>query len=145
MNNKYSEIDFHSFVDNKLSEKGYSLLKITKEVMENRLDDFMQFVNSVRVEYRNVYGWNEESKDYFLRDMVDKWEYSYGIVNQKDEICFLNFSSVYGEMIHYHFAYARPDSRSRGLLKIHHIKLNQVCLDNGFREMDIYCPKNNNG
>lgn len=144
MTKKYSELNFHSFVDQKLAESGYLLLKITKEVVEKQLSDFMKFVNSIRLEFKDVYGWNEESKEYFLNDMVDKWKYSYGIINRKNEICLLNFSSVYEEIIHYHFIYTRADLRGTNLAKIHFIKLNQVCLENGFKEMELYCPKNNN-
>jgi|SRR3990170_5202431 len=140
----YSKIDFHSFVDNRLNEIGYRLLHITKDVLNERIDDIMKFVNSTRIEFNEKYGWEEETREYFFNDMVDKWKYSYGIVNEKDEICLLNFSSVYGDIIHYHFIYTRPDLRGISLAKLHFIKLNQVCLENGYMEMELYCPKNNN-
>jgi len=72
----YSKIDFHSFVDNRLNEIGYRLLHITKDVLNERIDDIMKFVNSTRIEFNEKYGWEEETREYFFNDMVDKWKYA---------------------------------------------------------------------
>jgi hypothetical protein len=144
MNTNYMKINFHSFVDDKLAEKSFKIVLITKELMEKRVDDFMNFVNGIRSEYKDVYDWKKEPKEYFLNEMVDKWKYSFAVLNQKDKICFVNFSSVYGNKIHYHFAYAGKDIRNFNLSKLHIIKLCQVCIENGFSEFEAYWPKNNN-
>jgi hypothetical protein len=92
MHTNYSIINFNAFVDNKLTENGCRLLQITKEIMERRIDEFIDFVNRIRTEYKSQYEWNAEPREYFLNGLVDKWKYSFAIVNQKDEICFVNFS-----------------------------------------------------
>jgi hypothetical protein len=145
MTAEYSQIDFHKFVNDSLEPNGFRIVNITQGLMLKRLDDFMNFVNSIRTEYKNVYGWNTESKEYFLNGLVDKFKYSYAILNNKEEICFLNFSSVYGDMLHTHCSYAGNDSRNRNFAKIHMIKIAQTGLDNGYREQGGYWPKNNNG
>jgi hypothetical protein len=140
----YSKINFRSFVENNLEEKGYKIVLVTEKLMQKRVDDFMNFVNGIRREYGTEYQWHEEPKEYFLNGLVDKWKYSFAIFNSHDEICFLNFSSVYGNLIHYHFAYTRSDSRGFNLSKLHTIYLCQVCLENGFSKYEAYWPKNNN-
>ncbi|MBZ0202745.1 MAG: hypothetical protein IT281_01810 [Ignavibacteria bacterium] len=138
-------LDFHSFVDDKLAEKGFRIKTITKDLMESRVDDFMNFVNSIRIEYHILYGWNKENKDYFLNPLIDKWKYSFTILDSKDEICFVNFSSVYNEIIHNHCTYARQDTRNFNFAKLHIIKLCQTGLDNGFSQQEGYWPKKNKG
>ncbi len=102
----FSKINFHEFVNEGLAVNGFRISNITFELMQNRLNDFMNFVNSIRLEYKSLYGWDIESREYFLNGMVDKWKYSFVIFNKNDEICFLNFSSVYGNIIHNHCTYA---------------------------------------
>lgn len=143
--NTLTSADYHRFVDDKLAENGFRIKLVTKEMMEERVDDFMAFVNGIRTEHNDVYGWGTEPKEYFLNGLNDKWKYSFTIVNDKDELCFVNFSSVYGDIIHNHCTYARKDTRNFNFAKLHIIKLCQTGLDNGFTHQEGYWPKNNNG
>ena len=77
--------------------------------------------------------------------MVDKWKYSFAIFNKNDEICFLNFSSAYGNIIHNHCTYALKETRNFNFAKYHIIKLCQTGLDNGITHQEGFWPKNNNG
>jgi len=142
---KTTNIDFHKFVDTKLSENGFRILLITENLMKERLRDFMSFVNGIRMEYRELYKWGEERREYFLNGLNDKWKYSFTVVNDKDELCFVNFSSVYNDIIHNHCTYARKEMRGFNFAKLHIIKLCQTGLDNGFTRQEGYWPKNNNG
>jgi hypothetical protein len=142
---EYTGINFHEFVDSALAKNGFKIVLISKQVMESRIDDIMSFVNSIRNEHFEVYGWKEESREYFLNPLNDKWKYSFMILNQKDEICFLNFSSVYDKIIHNHCTYARKDTRGFNFAKLHIIKLCQTGLDNGFTHQEGFWPKSNNG
>ena len=144
MNNNYSKINFHKFVDDELSKNGFNICLITKEFMEQRVNDIMNFVNGIRLEYKDLYGWNTETKEYFLNGLNDKWKYSFIILNANDKICFLNFSSVYGDIIHNHCTYAGKDTRNYNFAKLQIIKLCQTGLDNGFTHQEGYWPKNNN-
>ena len=144
MTTGYSLIDFHKFVEDKLAENNFKILLITKELMDSRIDDFMRFVNNIRLEHKEMYGWNTENRDYFLNGLTNKWKYSFTIVNNNDELCFINFSSVYGNIIHNHCTYARKDTRSFNFAKLHIIKLCQTGLDNGFTYQEGYWPKTNN-
>jgi hypothetical protein len=141
----YSSINFHKFTDEELAKNGFRIKTISEDLMKKRTDDFMNFVNGIRVEYNNLYNWSAEPREYFLNGLVDKWKYSFTILNRKDEICFVNFSSVYGDIIHNHCTYARKDTRSFNFAKLHIIKLCQTGLDNGFGFQEGYWPKNNNG
>jgi hypothetical protein len=140
----YSTLNFHRFVDDELAKNSFKIAVITEDLMKNRVDDFMNFVNGVRTEYKKLYGWEAESKEYFLNGLVDKWKYSFTILNAKNEICFVNFSSVYGDIIHNHCTYAGKDSRNFNFAKLHIIRLCQTGLDNGFKFQEGYWPKNNN-
>jgi hypothetical protein len=137
-------INFHDFVDTALAKNNFRIVAISEDLMHKRIDDFMKFVNDIRLEHSNVYGWKPESKEYFLNPLVDKWKYSFTIMNQNDELCFVNFSSVYGNIIHNHCTYARKDTRSFNFAKLHIIKLCQTGLDNGFTHQEGYWPKHNN-
>ena len=141
----YQNINFHKFVDDKLAENGFKIVLITKELMEKRVDDFMSFVNGIRLEHKDIYGWGAESKEYFLNGLTDKWKYSFTIMSSKNELCFVNFSSVYGDILHNHCTYARKDTRNFNFAKLHIIKLCQTGLDNGFTHQEGFWPKNNNG
>jgi hypothetical protein len=138
-------LNYHKFVDNELEKNKYRIALITEDLMKNRLDDFMNFVNGVISEYKNIYGWHEESKDYFLNGLNNKWKYSFAVLNKNDEICFVNFSSVYVNIIHNHCTYAKKDTRNLHFAKLHILKLCQTGLDNGFTHQEGYWPKNNNG
>lgn len=145
MDQDYSKIDFHKFVSAKLSENGFQILNITQDLMEKRVDDFMNFVNGIRTEHGQLYGWGAESREYFLNGLVDKWKYSFTIVNKSNDLCFVNFSSVYGDIIHNHCTYARKETRNFNFAKLHIIKLCQTGIDNGFTHQEGFWPKNNNG
>ncbi len=140
-----NSIDFHEFVSRKLAANGYYIVLITKELMDKRVDDFIRFVNDIRKEHNSVYGWKEEKREYFLNPLVDKWKFSFTIMNDKDEFCFVNFSSVYDKIIHNHCTYARKDTRNFNFAKLHIIKLCQTGLDEGFTHQEGYWPKSNNG
>lgn len=137
-------INFHAYVDQALEKTGNRILRVTKELMDSRLDDFMHFVNSIRNEHSSSYGWNEENKDYFLNPLNDKWKFSFCVVNEGNELRFVNFSSVYGDIIHNHCTYASRHSRGSNFAKLHMIKLCQQGLDNGFSLQEGYWPVNNN-
>jgi hypothetical protein len=136
--------DYHSFVDSRLSASGFRIVTITEDLMKNRLNDFMTFVNSVRLEYSGLYGWKQETKEYFLNGLVDKWKYSYAILNNDGDICLVNFSSVYEELLHTHCTYVGNAYRSHGFAKLHNLKLCQSGLDNGFAGIEGYWPRTNN-
>ena len=141
----FNNIDFHKFVDDKLAENGFRIVLISKEMMTSRVADFMNFVNEIRLEHRDIYGWGPEQKEYFLNGLIDKWKYSFAILNEKNQICFVNFSSVYDKIIHNHCTYAGKDTRKFNFAKLHIIKLCQTALDNGFEQQEGFWPKNNNG
>lgn len=139
-------MDFHAFVDQELNKKGFMIQQITEDYMNRRLPDIMRFVNSILVEYSAVYGWKPESEAYFLNGLDRKWDFSFAIEQIADhEICFVNFSSVYGNSIHYHGTYAASKHRGQGFAKYHMIKLCQVGIDAGFVHQEGYWPKHNNG
>lgn len=144
MASDYSKIDFHKLADDKLAENGYSIKPITQELMETRITDFMNFVNGIRSEYSGNYGWKTEPKEYFLNGLVDKWKFSFTILNENDELCSVNFASVYGESLHLHCLYTRRETRSFSLGRIHMLKMYQAGMDNRLAHLDAYWPKNNN-
>lgn len=144
MKRNYSQIDFHKFVDLELAKKEFRIVQITESLMKSRVDDFMKFVNGVIEEYKHIYSWKPESREYFLNGLVNKWNYSYTIMNSNDDIFFVNFSSVYDDIIHNHCTYAHRDARNLNFAKLHIIKLCQIGLDNGFKYQEGYWPKKNN-
>lgn len=141
---KAGEIDFHEFVNNGLAAQGFSIIPITEEFMKKRFSDFTEFVNTVRDEYHTEYKWDRESQEYFLNPLDQKWKYSFCIINDQDELCFVNFSSVYKDIIHNHCTYASKQYRGFGFAKYHMIKLCQRGIDNGFRIQEGYWPISNN-
>ena len=144
MTDLYDKIDFHSYIDSSLAEKKLKIKLITEDFMKKRVDDFMKFINGIRNEYKNEYNWKEENKEYFLSGLNDKWKYSFTIVDENENLCFVNFSSVYDDIIHNHCTYAKKECRSMGLAKYHMIKLCQTGIDNGFNYQEGYWPKSNN-
>ena len=139
------EIDFHKYTDEKLYEVGFKITALNEEIMKSRLDDFMDFVNNIRSEHTGIYNWHNENKDYFLNGLVDKWKFSYAITDLNDNICLVNFSSVYNDAVHMHFTYTGKKYRNLGLAKLHMIKLCQAGLDSGFTKQEGYWPIRNNG
>lgn len=140
----YSKLDFHKFVEDELAQRGYRIVLISEELMKKRVDDFMRFVNGVIDEYKHLYPWKHESRDYFLNGLSDKWKYSFTILDNKDDIFFVNLSSVYGDIIHNHCTFVHKQARGLNFAKLHIIKLCQTGLDNGFTFQEGYWPKNNN-
>lgn len=139
-------IDFHKFVDEKLMAEGLQIVLLNKEIVEQRIDDYLKFINSVRNEYKIVYGWKDESKEYILNGLIDKWKYSYSIINKKNELLLINFSSLYGgNTVHMHFTYAARNSRNMDLGKLHMLKLCQTAIDNNVHLMEGFFPKYNSG
>lgn len=141
----YTAVNFHSFVDKKLADIGYIIRTADEEFVKTRLVDLMDLVNSNAKEYAKAYNWKPLGEEYFLNPLVEKWKYSFVILNSKDEICFLNFSSNYGSYIQNHCTHARKDTRGLNFAKLHIIKLCQTGLDNGFKIQKGYWPKHNNG
>jgi hypothetical protein len=145
MTRQAAAINFHKFVDDELAKNGFRIINADEIFIKTRLKELVKYVNDIRLEYSDVYGWKGVDEQFFLNPMVDKWKYSFVVLNQKDEICFLNFSSVYGDIIHNHCTYAGKQSRGKNCAKLHIIKLCQTGLDNGFTHQEGYWPKNNNG
>jgi hypothetical protein len=141
----FNSINIHKFIDDELEAKGFKIKLVTKELVETRIEDFMTFVNNIRTEYKEAYGWSNEPKEYFLNGLVDKWKYSFVIMNKNDEIRVLNFASVYGKNLHLHFLYAHRETRSLNLGKLHMLKMYQTGLDNGITSLECFWPKHNNG
>ena len=141
----FSNLDFHKFVDQKLSEKQFRITLLNWEFMENRLKEIMDFVNAIRTEYSGMYGWRAEEKDYFMNGLVDKWRYSFAILDSAGRISLVNLSSLYGQSVHMHCTYTAPALRGLGLGKLHMLKLSQTTIDNGLNLMEGFWPKLNNG
>ncbi len=142
----FSNIDFDKFVEDELTVHGFKIITITEDLMAKRLEDFMTFVNGIRNEYKDQYGWNEETKEYFLAGMVKKWDYSICIVDKNDKLLLVNFSSVYpGNILHNHCTYVSKIARNKDLAKLYMIKIAQKALNNGIKVYDGYWPINNNG
>lgn len=145
MKENFSAVNFHKFIDENLAQNGYKIIQITEKLMNERLDDFMNFVNEIRKECSNLYGWAAESKEYFLNGLCDKWKYSYAITDQNGKIGFINFSSVYRDRLHTHCSYAGKNTRNLNFAKLHMIKIGQAGLENGYTQQEGYWPINNNG
>ena len=142
---EYNRINFHEFVRGNLADIGYRMVLITNELMDKRLDDFMNFVNSIRKEHFAIYGWKEESQEYFLNPLVDKWKFSYAIVNNSDELCMISINSRYEDRIHLHTVLVKNKFRNLCLSKYMLLKTAETAIDNNIRKLELYCQKNNNG
>ena len=137
-------IDYHNFVESELSNKNFRIVQITGKLINDRLNEIAGFVNSIRKEYSLLYGWTEETIDYFLNPMNEKFEFSFLIEEKNNkEIAFVSFASVYDGSIHHHFSYAGKIYRNLGLSKLHIIKLSQTSLDYNFKKLEAYAPKKN--
>ncbi len=137
-------IDYHNFVDSELSKKNFRIIRVTEKFLNERLNEIAGFVNSIRKEYSLLYGWKEETINYFINPMDRKFEFSF-LIEEKNlkEIAFVSFSSIYGDSVHHHFSYAGKKYRNLGLAKLHIIKLCQTCLDHNFVKLEAYSPKKN--
>ncbi len=145
MANQDNIINYHKFVEDQLAKNGFRMIPADEQFIKSRLGETMKFVNDILIEYSADYGWKPLDEQYFLSPMVDKWKYSFVVLNVKDEICFLSFSSVYGSNLHLHCCYAGKDMRGFNFSKHCMIKLCQNGIDNRFTDMDAYWPKHNNG
>lgn len=133
------------FVATELKKKNFRLVQITEQLMESRLSDIMSFVNLIRAEYNDKYGWTPESKEYFLNPMDRKFSYSFLIENNNNEILILSLFSVYGKMVHNHCTYANGKYRNHGLAKLLLINLCTHAISDGFDTYSGFFPKSNNG
>jgi hypothetical protein len=145
MENELANIDFHKFVDDELHKNGFKCIQVTESFVNENLNDIMDFYNSIRLEYKDRYGWNTESAEYFLNPLTDKFKYSFAFIDELNKIHFLNFSSLYNNVIHYHFSFTLKESRGMNLAKIHSIQVSQTGLDNNLETVEGYWPKNNIG
>lgn len=142
---EYNNIDFHKFIDESLLNSGFRIVNVTPEMIERRINDFMTFVNGIITEYGDVYQWQPVKETFFLNPMNNKWKFSFVILDNDNNIQFLNFSSIYSDHIHNHCTFAGKSSRGKNFAKYHIIKLCQTGLDEGFTYQEGYWPKNNNG
>lgn len=139
-------MNYHDFVDLELQNRRFVIKNITENYMIENLDEIMNFVNNVMIEFQNNYGWEPLGREYFLNPLDRKWDFSQSIVSIKDQsICAIYLTSVYGSNIHHHCSYTRKDLRGFNLSKLHMIKLCQLGLDSGYTNSEAYFPKNNNG
>lgn len=141
----YSEIN--KYIDKTLSDKGLRIVRITEQVMADRLGQIMDFINGIIREYSSNYGWKEESKDYFLNPLNRKFDFSFLIENCiTNEICFISFSSVYeNDILHLHLAHSNKNYRGIGLAKYNQLKMCNEAIAQGLLNLDAYWPKQNNG
>ena len=144
--NQIPEINVHSFVDGRLSSSGFRITCLSERAMIDRLDEIMHFVNSIRVEYGERYGWKPEPREYFLNGLDRKWEFSYLIEEAATrKIAFIGLCSVYDNVLHLHCAYAAVDQRGMGLGRYYNLKTCQTGIEKGFSDIEGYWPKHNNG
>lgn len=134
----------NEFILSELEKNHFRLIQISEKLMETRLEEIMRFVNLIRAEHGEKYGWTVESKEYFLNPMDRKFSYSYLIENNNNEIISLSLFSVYGEMIHNHCTYVGEKYRNRGLAKLLLINLCYHSILNGFQTYSGFFPKENN-
>lgn len=133
-----------NLVNDQLGERHCGIIQLTRELVKDRLDDIMRFVNSIRNEYAARYGWSPENSEYFLKDLKDKWVFSYAIIDEFGAFCLINFSSIYDNLIHNHCTYTTKNKRNIGLAKIHMLNLSQAGLEHGYQKIEGYFPKDNN-
>ena len=142
-----SDVSFYDdFVDNSLMCRGLCIKPISQLTMQSRLNEIMGFVNSIRVEYNKAYGWKPENKEYFLNPLNQKFKYSLLIENiQTKEICLVNFTSIYINILHTHGTYVSKNYRNQDLAKYHMLKICNMAIANGIQMQEGYWPKHNNG
>ena len=137
--------DYHKFVDSKLASDGFKIVLIDRSYMNENLSSIKHFVNIIRNEFKKVYGWEEENDEYFLNPLVDKWKYSYDIINNSGIICMLSINSRYNECIHLHTVLVKKEYRNSGLSKYMLLKTAVTAYENDINKLELYCQKNNNG
>lgn len=138
-----TDIDYHKFIDSKLAEKSYKIVLITEKFMTDNLIDVMNFVNNIRNEYKDIYGWEKENKEYFLNPLVDKWKFSFAILDNSDNLCMVSINSKYKDRIHLHTVLVKNEFRKLGLSKFMLLKTAETALENDVYKLDLFCQKNN--
>jgi len=138
-------IDFNKFVSDSLHTRGFQIFQLTREFMETNIQEVMEFVNKIRVEFSDEWGWKPEGKEYFLNGLVDKWKYSYVITGPSGALTLINFSSLYTDAVHMHCTYTHSDHRCLGLGKLHMLKLCETGIENGISKGEGFWPKKNSG
>ncbi len=139
-------IDYNKFVDEELGKLGFRIQLITEEVMKKNIRKFSKFINEAFAEYYDVYKWRKHADDtYLLNPLKDKFKFSSCILDSKDNICLVNFTSVLDGKLNYHFTFASKNTRNMNLAKYHIIQLCQRGLEYGYGHQAGYWPKNNNG
>jgi ribosomal protein S18 acetylase RimI-like enzyme len=143
MNTKIT--DYHRYIDSVLEEKNLRIVRITKEYMNENLYDIMEFVNKIRNEFKNLYGWEKENKEYFLNPLVDKWKYSFVITDSHKSPCMISINSRYSDRIHLHTVLVKKEYRGSGLVKHMLLKTAETAIENGIPKIELYCQKTNIG
>jgi ribosomal protein S18 acetylase RimI-like enzyme len=143
MNTKIT--DYHKYIDIVLKEKNLKIVRITKEYMNENLNGIMDFVNEIRFEHKNLYGWEKESKEYFLKSLVDKWKYSFIIIDSLERPCMISINSRYNDRIHLHTVLVKKEYRRSGLSKYMLLKTAETAIDSSIPKIELYCQKNNTG
>lgn len=137
-------VDFSKFVDEELAENGFRAKQLTKELMHLRLLDISSVINDTRFQYSDLYGWKKENKEYFLLELPGKWQYSYIVLNQNDEICMVCINSLKnGDSVHFHSVYVEEKFRNRNLTKYVLIRTAQTAIENGIEKLSLYCHRKN--
>jgi len=139
-----SEFDFEGFVETELKSSRLKIIPASENYCLDNLEKILSFINTNRNEYAADYGWRQEAKEYILNPLQNKFKFSYVISNETDEICFLNFTSVYDKILHNHCTYTSSVYRNKGLAKLHMIKLCSNALNSGFEFQEGFWPVNNN-
>lgn len=138
--------NIHLFVDSELKNKGFRIVKLTEDILHSRLSDIMNFVNSILVEHKSLYPlWDEKPIEWFANPMDRKFQYSYLILTDLEQIALLNFTSIYGANFHNHCTFVDKSYRGKNLAKLHMIKICQRGIDDGFDHYEGYWDKQNNG
>ena len=112
--------------------------------MEFRIDEIMSLVNGVRTEFANDYKWGPEPKEYYLKEIHNKWEFSY-MITHSGTVVFVNISSLQNGNFHFHGTYTRREYRGRNLATYHMAFISDLANKAGLNEMEGYWPKHNNG
>ncbi len=137
--------DYHKFVESKLALNGFKIVLVDKDYMSENLTAVKLFVNTIRKEFNTIYGWEEENDEYFLNPLVDKWKYSYAILNNKGNICMISINSRYSNRIHLHTVLVKKEYRKSGLSKFMLLKTAITAYENNINKLELYCQNNNNG
>lgn len=137
--------DYHRFIESALKEKNLRMVRITKEYMNENLPEIMEFVNKIRNEFKSLYGWEKENKEYFLNPLVDKFKYSFVITDSLGSPCMISINSRYNDRIHLHTVLVKKEYRGSGLSKHMLLKTAETAIENGIPKIELYCQKTNTG